>query len=52
MPRVLCLDDFTYGLAEAAQMLRESGYEVLLADDNMAALELAADKPLDAVILN
>lgn len=52
MPTVLCLDDFTYGLAEAAHILRESGYEVLPADDNKAALELAAERSLDAVILN
>ena len=52
MPTVLCLDDFTCGLAEAAQMLCESGYEVLPADDNTIALELAAERPLDAVILN
>ena len=46
------LDDFTYGLVEAAQKLRESGYEVLPADDNTAALDLATERPLDAVILN
>jgi response regulator RpfG family c-di-GMP phosphodiesterase len=52
MPSVLCLDDFTYGLAEAALVLRENGYEVVAADENTRALELAAEKPLDAIILN
>jgi response regulator RpfG family c-di-GMP phosphodiesterase len=52
MPRVLCLDDFTYGLAEAAHVLRRNGYEVVAADENTRALELAAERPLDAVILN
>lgn len=52
MSTVLCLDDFTCGLAEAAHVLRANGYEVLAADEDTRALELAADKPLDAVILN
>jgi response regulator RpfG family c-di-GMP phosphodiesterase len=52
MSTVLCLDDFTCGLTEAAHLLRANGYEVLAADENTRALELAADKPLDAVILN
>ena len=52
MPTVLCLDDFTCGLANAAQVLRENGYEVLASDDNAAAVELAAGTRLDAVLLN
>jgi len=52
MQTVLCLDDFTCGLVEAAHVLRENGYEVLTTDNNMVALELAAERPLDAVILN
>jgi response regulator RpfG family c-di-GMP phosphodiesterase len=52
MPTVLCLDDFTFGLAEATHVLRVHGYEVLAADDSAAALELAAEVPLDAVLLN
>lgn len=38
MPTVLCLDDFTCGLAEVTQALREAGYRVLAADDNATAL--------------
>jgi len=52
MPTVLCLDDFTCGLADAAQVLRDNGYRVLAADHNAAALELAAGTRLDAVLLN
>jgi response regulator RpfG family c-di-GMP phosphodiesterase len=52
MPTVLCLDDFTCGLSDAVQLLRENGYQVLAADDGAAALEVAASTPLDAVILN
>ena len=52
MPTVLCLDDFTCGLADAAQVLRDNGYRVLAADHNAAALELAAETRLDAVLLN
>lgn len=52
MPTLLCLDDFTYGLSGAVQWLRENGYQVLAADDNAAALKLAASTPLDAIILN
>lgn len=52
MQTVLCLDDFTCALADAAGVLRDNGYEVLTTDNNIAALELAAERPLDAVILN
>jgi len=40
------------GLTEAAQALREAGYRVLEADDNAAALDLAAEIRLGAVLLN
>jgi response regulator RpfG family c-di-GMP phosphodiesterase len=52
MPTVLCLDDFTCGLADAAQVLRDNGYWVLAADHNAAALELATEIRVDAVLLN
>jgi hypothetical protein len=35
---ILCLDDFTCGLADAAQVLRENGYAVLAADESSSAL--------------
>jgi len=52
MPTVLCINDFTSGLSDAIEVLRENGYRVLAADDSSAALEVAADTPLDAVLLN
>lgn len=52
MPTVLCLDDFTYALSGVVQLLNENGYRVLAAADVAAALDLAADAPLDAVLLN
>ena len=52
MPTILCLDDFTFGLAEAAHVLRENGCRVLAADDNSGAVQVAAETHLDAVLLN
>ena len=52
MPTVLCVDDFTKGLSDRIELLREEGYEVLAAADRATALELAADTAVDAVILN
>jgi response regulator RpfG family c-di-GMP phosphodiesterase len=52
MPTVLCLDDFTCGLSDAIQLLSDNGYQVFAAVDSAAALGLAAETPLDAVILN
>jgi response regulator RpfG family c-di-GMP phosphodiesterase len=52
MPTVLCLDDLTRGLAEAARVFRASGYRVLTTDDNATALNLAIETRLDAVLLN
>jgi len=37
MATVLCLDDFTCGMADAAQLLRDNGCRVLAADDNTCA---------------
>jgi response regulator RpfG family c-di-GMP phosphodiesterase len=52
MPTVLCLDDFTSGLCNTVEVLRANGYRVLAVDDSATALELAADTPLDTVVLN
>ena len=52
MPTILCLDDFTYAFSDVVQLLTENGYRALAAADSAAALELAADTPLDAVVLN
>jgi len=37
MPTVLCVDDFTNGLSEAIELLREEGYEVLAAADRQSS---------------
>jgi response regulator RpfG family c-di-GMP phosphodiesterase len=55
MPTVLCLDDFTCGLADAAQVLRDNGYRVLAADHNAAfnlALEFYLCSMTNCVIRN
>ena len=52
MSTILCVDDFTCTLAEAAQLLRSNGYTVFVADNNVHALELAAENPFEAVLLN
>jgi response regulator RpfG family c-di-GMP phosphodiesterase len=52
MLTILCLDDFTCGLAEVAHILRENGCRVLAADDNSGAVQVAAENHLDAVLLN
>jgi len=52
MPTILCRDNFTGGLPEAAHFLRENGCGVLAADDNFGAVQIAAKPHLDAVLLN
>jgi response regulator RpfG family c-di-GMP phosphodiesterase len=52
MPTVLCLDDFTCALGKTANVLREHGHVVLAADDNSAAVDVAAHSHLDAILLN
>ena len=52
METILCLDDFTCGLSGAIETLRKHRYRVLAADNVSAALQIAADTPIDAVILN
>jgi len=52
MSTILCADDFTCTLADVAQVLRSNGYTVFVADDNIHALELAAETSFEAVLLN
>jgi response regulator RpfG family c-di-GMP phosphodiesterase len=52
VPTILCLDDFTYAFSDVVQLLSANGYRALTAANSAAALELAADTPLDAVVLN
>jgi len=52
MPTVLCLDDSTCSLSNSIRMLGENGYHVLAVANTAAALEVAAETSVDAVILN
>lgn len=52
MSTILCVDDFTCTMADVAQLLRGNGHKVLVADDYVYALELAAETSLEAVLLN
>jgi CheY-like chemotaxis protein len=52
MARILYIDDFTYGSRTAIDQLEAAGHQLLPAADARTALELAADGPIDAVILN
>ena len=52
MSTILCVDDFTCTLADTAQLLRSNGYMVFVADNNVHAIELAAETSFDAVLLN
>jgi len=48
--RVLIIDASTHDAEKAADALRESGYEVTMAEEGEAGLELALKEPYDAVI--
>jgi len=52
MSTILCVDDFTCTLTDAAQVLWSNGYTVFVADDSIHALELAAETSFEAVLLN
>jgi DNA-binding NarL/FixJ family response regulator len=52
MATILCMDDCTLGMSDLIQILSESGYQVLAAADRAAAIELASNDHVDAVILN
>lgn len=49
MPTVLCIDDHTYGLASAIEMLRQNGYRVLAVGDAAEALDVITGNPVDTV---
>ncbi len=52
MPTVLCIDDHTYRLAQLEALLEAGGYTVITAGDTESALDLFANNPVDAVILD
>jgi CheY-like chemotaxis protein len=49
---VLCVDDEAVGLRVRKILLERAGYQVLTANDGFAGLELFAEQPVDAVILD
>lgn len=50
--RILAVDDSVTFLAEAAAMLRDEGYDVLVASSGEQALELLAVQPVDCVLMD
>jgi CheY-like chemotaxis protein len=49
---VLCVDDEVVGLRVRKILLERAGYQVLTAADGSAGLELFAQNPIDAVVLD
>ena len=52
MPTILCIDDHTYGLASAIEVLRSKGYDVIAAADRSEALDVVVGNSVDVVCLN
>ncbi len=52
MPTVLCIDDHTYRLTRLEALLEAGGYTVVSASHPEDALDLFANNPVDAVILD
>jgi len=49
---VLCVDDEVVGLQVRKMILERSGYTVLTAPDGPAGLQIFADHPIEAVVLD
>jgi CheY-like chemotaxis protein len=49
---VLCVDDEVVGLRVRKILLERAGYQVLTAQDGYSGLELFANRPVDAVVLD
>jgi CheY-like chemotaxis protein len=49
---VLCVDDEAVGLHVRKVLLERAGYRVLTAEDGYSGLELFANQPVDAVVLD
>lgn len=52
MTGTMCVDDFTKGLSDAIERFKRRRVRSFGCADRATALELAADAPMDAVILN
>ncbi len=49
---ILCVDDEVVGLRVRKILLERAGYKVLTAEDGHAGIELFANQPVDAVVLD
>ena len=49
---ILCVDDEVVGLRVRKILLERAGYQVLTASDGYSGLELFANRPVDAVVLD
>ena len=52
MPTILCIDDDSKTLEVQRAILERNGYTALLAADGPAGIRLAAEQPIDLVILD
>jgi CheY-like chemotaxis protein len=52
MAIVLCIDDHTYRLTQLEALLEAGGYTVMAAGDSESALDLFANNPVDAVVMD
>jgi CheY-like chemotaxis protein len=49
---ILCVDDEAVGLQVRRILLERAGYEVLTAQDGFTGIQIFADHPIDAVVLD
>ncbi len=49
---ILCVDDEVVGLQVRRILLERAGYQVLTAHDGLSGIEVFADHPVDAVVLD
>src|SRR5690242_5266045 len=52
MPTILCVDDDRKKLEIQKSVLEQNGYTALLDEDGLAGIRLAAEQPVDLVILD
>jgi CheY-like chemotaxis protein len=49
---ILCVDDEAVGLQVRRILLERAGYQVLTAQDGFSGIQIFADQPIDAVVLD
>jgi CheY-like chemotaxis protein len=52
MPTILCIDDDPKTLEVQKAVLEQNGYTVLLAESGTSGIQLAAEQPVDLVVLD